>query len=94
MNSMHNTILDTLELSRTLLKDLKKHKLDVVAKRLGVSLEGHHRAVNDAEATAEIFIKLLEMLEENNVTNLDDINIYSSRTVTYNKLKSYHANNT
>lgn len=91
MNSMHNTILDTLELSRTLLKDLKKHKLDVVAKRLGVSLEGHHRAVNDAEATAEIFIKLLEMLEENNVTNLDDINIYSSRTVTYNKLKSYHA---
>lgn len=32
MNSMHNTILDTLELSRTLLKDLKKHKLDVVAK--------------------------------------------------------------
>ncbi|MDD5945223.1 MAG: PolC-type DNA polymerase III [Clostridia bacterium] len=90
LGAMHNTILDTLELSRTLLKDLKKHKLDIVAKRLGVSLEGHHRAVNDAEATAEIFLKLVEMLEENDVHNLDDINIYSSRTVNYDKLKSYH----
>ena len=85
-----NTILDTLELSRTLLKELKKHKLDVVAKHLGVSLEGHHRAVNDAEATAEIFLKLVDMLEENGVKNVDDINIYSSRTVNYSKLKSYH----
>ena len=91
IDNMHNTILDTLELSRTLLKDLKKHKLDIVAKRLGVSLEGHHRAVNDAEATAGIFLKLIDMLEENDVNNLDDINIYSSRTVNYNKLKSYHA---
>lgn len=85
-----NTILDTLELSRTLLKELKKHKLDVVAKHLGVSLEGHHRAVNDADATAEIFLKLVDMLEENGVKNVDDINIYSSRTVNYSKLKSYH----
>ncbi len=85
-----NTILDTLELSRTLLKELKKHKLDVVAKHLGVSLEGHHRAVNDAEATAEIFLKLVDMLEENGVKSVDDINIYSSRTVNYSKLKSYH----
>ncbi|MCD8036472.1 MAG: PolC-type DNA polymerase III [Clostridiales bacterium] len=90
ITGVHNTILDTLELSRTLLKDLKKHKLDIVAKRLGVSLEGHHRTVNDAEATAEIFLKLVEMLEENDVHNIDDINIYSSRTVNYNKLKSYH----
>lgn len=90
IKNRHNTILDTLELSRTLLKDLKKHKLDIVAKRLGVSLEGHHRAVNDAEATAEIFLKLVDMLEEYGVNNLDGINIYSSRTVNYSKLKSYH----
>lgn len=90
LNYRHNTILDTLELSRTLLKDLKKHKLDVVAKRLGVSLEGHHRAVNDAEATAEIFLKLVDMLEENDIKNIDDINIFASRTVNYNKLKSHH----
>ena len=85
-----NTILDTLQPSRTQLQGLQQHKLDVVAKHLGVSLEGHHRAVNDAEATAEIFLKLVDMLEENGVKNVDDINIYSSRTVNYSKLKSYH----
>lgn len=90
ITKFNNTILDTLELSRTLLKDLKKHKLDVVAKHFGVSLEGHHRAVNDAEATAEIFLKLITMLEENNVHDLSKVNIFASRTVNYNKLKSYH----
>ena len=75
LGDVNNTILDTLELSRTLLKDLKKHKLDVVAKHLGISLEGHHRAVNDAEATAGIFLKLLEMLEENDVHDLSLIHI-------------------
>ena len=86
LGDVKNTILDTLELSRTLLKDLKKHKLDVVAKHLGISLEGHHRAVNDAEATAGIFLKLLEMLEENDVHDVDKINVFASRTVNYNKL--------
>ena len=90
LGDVKNTILDTLELSRTLLKDLKKHKLDVVAKHLGISLEGHHRAVNDAEATAGIFLKLLEMLEENDVHDVDKINVFASRTVNYNKLKSHH----
>ena len=42
----------------------------MVSKRLGVSLEGHHRAVNDAEATAEIFLKLVDMLEENDIKNI------------------------
>ena len=49
-----------------------------------------HRAVNDAEATAEIFLKLVDMLEENDIENIDDINIFASRTVNYNKLKSHH----
>lgn len=90
ITTFNNTILDTLELSRTLLKDIKKHKLDNVAKRLGVSLEGHHRAVNDAEATAGIFLKLVEMLEENDVHDLNKVNIFASKTVNYNKLRSHH----
>lgn len=91
MPSVDNTVLDTVELSRTLLPELKKHKLDIVAEHLGISLEGHHRAVNDAEATAEIFIKLIAMLEQKGITNVDKINVLASRTVNYNKLKSYHA---
>ena len=86
-----NTVLDTLELSRSLLPDLKKHKLNIICEHLGVSLEGHHRAVNDAEATAEVFLKFIDMLVEQKVYNVDDINVFSSRTINYSKLKPFHA---
>lgn len=91
IDSFHNTVLDTLELARCLLKDMSKHKLNLVAERLGVNLEGHHRAVNDAQATAEIFIKFIAMLEEENVYTLEELNVFSSKTVNYNKLKYSHA---
>ena len=48
------TVLDTVTLARALLPNLNRFKLDTVAKALGVSLENHHRAVDDAEATAGI----------------------------------------
>lgn len=86
-----NTVLDTLELARALLPELKKHKLDIICEQLGVSLEGHHRAVNDAEATAEVFLKFIDMLVEKEIYKVDDINVFSSQTVNYKKLKSYHA---
>ena len=82
-----NTILDTLELSRALLPELK----NIVCEQLGVSLEGHHRAVNDAEATAEVFLKFIDMLVEKEIYKVDDINVFSSQTVNYKKLKAYHA---
>lgn len=86
-----NTVLDTVELSRCLLPQLNKHKLNIVAEHLGVVLEGHHRAVNDAQATAEIFIKFIDMLLEKGISNLDEINVFSSRTINYKKLKAHHA---
>ena len=49
-------------MARALPPELSKYKLDTVAKALGVSLENHHRAVDDAGCTAEIFIKLLKNL--------------------------------
>lgn len=42
---------------------LHNAKLDTVAKALNVSLENHHRAVDDAGCTAEIFVKFLDMLK-------------------------------
>ena len=91
LGEQEHTVVDTLELSRSLLPELSKHKLDIVCKHLGVSLEGHHRAVNDAEATAEVFLKFLDMLEEKEIRTLDEINILASRTVNYKKLRAYHA---
>ncbi|WP_352417849.1 PolC-type DNA polymerase III [Proteiniborus sp.] len=71
---LSNSTLDTLQLSRELLPNLKSHKLNILSKHLNVSLENHHRAVDDSEATAKIFIKLIEMLKEKGVTKLEEIN--------------------
>ena len=91
LGELHYTIVDTLELARALLPELNKHKLDIVCEHLGVTLNGHHRAVNDAEATAEVFIKFLDMLAEKKIFTLDEINVLASRTVNYKKLRAYHA---
>ncbi len=68
------TVLDTLALSRVLMKDLKNHRLNTIAASCGVSLENHHRAIDDAQATAEIFIILLSMLYNEEIYKLDEIN--------------------
>ena len=57
------TVLDTVTLARILLPQLNRYKLDTVAKALNVSLENHHRAVDDAGATAEIFVAFFENAE-------------------------------
>ncbi|MFV0314128.1 MAG: exonuclease domain-containing protein [Anaerotignum sp.] len=57
---VEHTVLDTLELARTLLPELNKHKLNIICEHLDISLVGHHRAVNDAEATAEMFMKFID----------------------------------
>ncbi len=66
--------IDTVAVSRALLTDMKSHKLNLVAKKLGISLENHHRAVDDAQATAEIFLKFLEMFKERGIETLEQVN--------------------
>ncbi|MDR1774576.1 MAG: PolC-type DNA polymerase III, partial [Clostridioides sp.] len=84
-----NDYIDTLMLSRILLPQLKKFKLDNVAKALGVSLLNHHRAVDDAKATAEIFIKFLHMLNEKGANTLSDVNSVLGK-IDYTKLRTNH----
>lgn len=67
------TYVDTVGLARYLLPKLKRYKLDAVAKELGVSLENHHRAVDDAEATAGIFQKLFVLLREQGMNDLAEV---------------------
>ncbi len=83
--------LDTLEFSRALFPNLAKHKLDSVAKHLGVSLENHHRACDDAGATAEIMVKCLAMLKEKGISRVDEVNGVFAGQSDYKKLKTYHA---
>ena len=84
-----NKKVDTLMLARIMLPNLKRYKLDKVAKEVGVQLLNHHRAVDDAEATANIFIKFLGMLKKQGVEKLSDVNTVLGK-VDYTKLKTHH----
>ena len=86
------TVVDTVALARVLLPNLNRFKLDTVAKALGVSLENHHRAVDDAGCTAEIFVKFIEMLRERGMSTLDEVNAMGTSSVqNVQKMPTYHA---
>lgn len=87
---MTNTVVDTLELARGLF-ELRRYTLDSVAKHLDISLENHHRAVDDAEATAEIFIKCLALLREQGIEALSQVNAYIHKNTDVKRLRSHHA---
>jgi DNA polymerase-3 subunit alpha (Gram-positive type) len=89
--SLNQPIIDTLALSRELLPNLKRHKLNLVAEHLGVKLKNHHRATDDAEAAGDILMKFFEMLEEQGVYNLNEINGMFRSRKNLNRLQSYHA---
>ena len=85
------TVVDTVALARILLPQLNRFKLDTVAKALNVSLENHHRAVDDAGCTAEIFVKFVQMLKERDIFDLNGVNRMSTLDAdAIKKLPSHH----
>ncbi|QQY80700.1 DNA polymerase-3 subunit alpha (Gram-positive type) [Keratinibaculum paraultunense] len=86
---LDNPVLDTLELTRALFPQLKKYKLDVIAKYLNVDLVNHHRAIDDARATGEIFLKCMNILDKNHINNFYKINKLSTNK-NISKEKPYH----
>ncbi len=61
---------DTLMLGRYLLHDLPNHKLDTLCAHFNIDISGHHRAVDDAEATSTLFLRLLELLAQRGITHV------------------------
>ncbi len=85
------TVVDTVALARALLPQLSKFKLDHVAKALSIPPFHHHRAVDDADACADIFLALIGKLEAREIYNLDDINEIEEFNVnSIRKAKTYH----
>ena len=85
------TSVDTVGLARVLLPTLSKFKLNVVAKALNISQEHHHRAVDDARVTAEIYVKFIQMLEERGIETLDQMNHFGAHNAeAIRKMPSYH----
>ena len=87
------TSVDTVAMARVLLPTLSRFKLNIVAKALNISLENHHRAVDDAGATAEIFEKFVEMLAERDIYTLKELNRFGvkNNADAVRKMPSYHA---
>ena len=71
---LENSVIDTLQMARDLFPDLKKYGLGDLNKVLGLALENHHRAVDDSQATANMFIIFLEKYKEKGIEYLKDIN--------------------
>ena len=86
------TYVDTVGIARVLLPDQAKHTLDAVAKTLNISLENHHRAVDDAECTAWIFLKFIQMLKDRGIHTLTELNALGAASADLvKKLPTYHA---
>lgn len=86
------TYVDTVGIARILLPHQAKHTLDAVAKTMQVSLQNHHRAVDDAAATAEIFVKFIPMLYKEGADTLRKVNaLGASSPDIVKKQASYHA---
>ena len=85
------TYVDTLGIARSFLEGLKNYKLDTVVEAMGCTLANHHRAVDDAGATADVFVRFLERFKKKNIRDLDELNTYSAMSVdAIKKLKTYH----
>lgn len=84
-----NPVLDTLALSRALYPEFKNHRLNTLCAELGISLENHHRAVDDTRATAELLRKMLDRVAKEKITELEEINKLS-KNIDWRNLKTNH----
>jgi DNA polymerase III epsilon subunit family exonuclease len=78
-----NPCLCTVQLSRKLLPDIMNHKLKTLAEYYSVSLVNHHRASDDARATAHIFINLLAEMVSSGVRDIAMIRSMGRRKFVY-----------
>ena len=71
--------IDTMMLAKAVYPDRQRYSLDNLCKFLKVSLNGHHRAINDAKATAEIFLHMLKELKQQGIARFQDLNLVIDR---------------
>jgi DNA polymerase III subunit epsilon len=78
-------VLDTLLLDAVLHPDFEEHSLEAIADRLGVEVVGRHTALGDAVVTAEVFLRLVTLLEQRGIGTLGEA-LAASRETLYARL--------
>jgi len=75
--------IDTLEMARDRLTELNSHKLNLVCDHLEIIQENHHRAVDDCQVTAKVFLRLMEHYKEDQInlfsTDITNDNLFSTK---------------
>ena len=86
----NNSYLDTVGLSRYVNPELKNHKLDTIVEYYNIGEFHHHRASDDAEVLALIFIEMLNRLKKEGILDFESTVSAMSETVDPIKLSAYH----
>ena len=85
---MDNEYIDSLQLSRQLFPEFKKHKLGILAEKFGIKVENAHRALDDVKTLVKVFLKLLEKYNEEPKSRGKK---KEEKKELYKTLPSYHA---
>ncbi len=88
-DTLKNPALDTLNLARALVTELKSYKLNKLAKYFNKDLQNHHRASDDAKVTAEILLELIELMGQDGITQLTEINQLIDQ-IDHKRIYPYH----
>ena len=94
LGEFKNTVIDTLELSRTLDQGFARHSLSALVARYNVEFdeEGHHRADYDSEATAKVYHKMMQKLVNQNYKKISDLDKLISKDEIYKFGRTFHFN--
>ncbi len=94
LGTFENTVIDTLELSRTIDQGYARHNLSALVARYNIPWEedAHHRADYDAEGTAKVFAKMLNKLIGQNYKTINDLTKLVSMDEIYKFGRTFHFN--
>ncbi|UOR12696.1 PolC-type DNA polymerase III [Halobacillus amylolyticus] len=85
-----NPVIDTLELARFLVPELKNHRLNTLCKHFDIELTQHHRAIYDAEVTGYLMWKLVKKAIGREITNHMNLNDYMGEGKAYQRSRPSH----
>ncbi|MCD1257780.1 PolC-type DNA polymerase III [Paenibacillus athensensis] len=76
MPELGNAVLDTLELARLLFPSMKNHRLNTLSDKFKVSLDNHHRAIDDSIALGHVLFHLINEAYDRHMHSLARLNDY------------------
>ena len=94
LGEFKNTVIDTLELSRTMDNNYARHSLSALVKRYNVAFdeEHHHRADYDAEGTALVYHKMMNKLVSRNIEKISELDNLVSKDEIHKYGQASHIN--